>query len=622
VSARGDLLEQRLEDSPRGLPSRAVANESVLGWEDQPGSRRGSQTVSSLRERLIATPSLGVHAIVIICAVVVGLATVPSVDPSQLGVLGLASVLGWKTYAAIGVLIVGFCIATVSQKSHGLLAGYVVSITVLLHGLAPLAYDHLRFPWAWKHVGIVDFILRHGGVDPAIESLNAYHNWPGFFGLNALIAETAGIENVLELAKWAPLFFNLLYLAALFLVFRNFTLDARVIWTGLLVFTLGNWVGQDYFAPQAVAYFFYLVIIGVLLQWFTADRPQTELLQEETESTLIAGLLLLLIAATVVTHQLTPVMLLVAVAGLAIFRRTIVRWPSVVTTVLMAVWLLGFARPFFDEYAPKVIADLAELGGRVESGLVDLGQVDTSQQLVSLGSRGATGLVLVLGALGFLSRRKMWKHWKAAVILGAAPLVLVAASSYGDEILFRAYLFILPIAAVLAGGIWFVHREPEDKSFTAVQMSATLLVLAFLSVVAQHGNDIYTTFTDDEVAAATIMYREAEPGSGVVQLSTAYPTNFLRYETLTALSVSTFSPAAKERFLADPDQVAARWLAEAEFTEGYVLVTRSQAADVTRRGKMPQGSPQEIIEDFRSSPLFESLYDTPDGVLFRLRGTP
>jgi hypothetical protein len=148
-----------------------------------------------------------------------------------------------------------------------------------------------------------------------------------------------------------------------------------------------------------------------------------------------------------------------------------------------------------------------------------------------------------------------------------------------------------------------------------------LVVISFSSIIASYGNDIHVVFTNDEVAAATAMYESAPPRSAVIQLTNDYPTKFLNYENLTELDVASFSEGAKSRFVSDPSFWFQRWLSEGEFSEGFVLITRSQRAEVDRKGNLPAGSAVGILEDLRASPNFEILFDTQDGSLFRMRNS-
>src|SRR5581483_9348838 len=104
------------------------------------------------------------------------------------------------------------------------------ALIAFVHATPTLVYGTLRYSWAWKHVGIVDYIARHGGIDPAIRFLSVYHNWPGFFALNALMGKVAGLPDVLTIAVWGPVIFNVLFLGALLFLFTGLTRDRRVIW--------------------------------------------------------------------------------------------------------------------------------------------------------------------------------------------------------------------------------------------------------------------------------------------------------------------------------------------------------------------------------------------------------
>ncbi len=81
------------------------------------------------------------------------------------------------------------------------------------------------------------------------------------------------MQSPLSYAAWGPVFFNLLWLPALLFIFHTATEDRRLSWLAVWFFYLGNWIGQDYFSPQALAYFLYLVVLAICLAWFRAARP-------------------------------------------------------------------------------------------------------------------------------------------------------------------------------------------------------------------------------------------------------------------------------------------------------------------------------------------------------------
>jgi hypothetical protein len=175
------------------------------------------------------------------------------------------------------------------------------------------------------------------------------------------------------------------------------------------------------------------------------------------------------------------------------------------------------------------------------------------------------------------------------------------------------------MAALFAAALWFPPKVEPPGWFTAGTLTAVLLALSMFSLMAMHGNDVQQTFTKDELAAATLMYDTAAPGSGVIQLNNSYPTKFKNYENIQELDVTSFSQTAKDRFIADPSVWFERWLREGEFDDGFVLITRTQQAEVDRQGTLPSGSVEFILEELRSAPDFELVFDSEDGMLFLLR---
>lgn len=269
------------------------------------------------------------------------------IDPGAMNDLGLASVLPYAAWLPHLLLSAGFFFAISRQPRRDWLTGlYLIALVLVLHGTPAIDYGTLRYPWAWKHLGIVDYIQRHGAVDPTAPFLSVYHNWPGFFAAAAFIVDLAGVRNLAASAKWMPLALNLLYLAALPMLFRSLTRDHRVISGGAWIFLTGNWVGQDYFSPQGVAFLFYLVLLGLCLrflppqrvwgaewgwrmpravaqvaQWLGRGIPVSPALPSGASRVIVTATALLLILATTVSHQLTPLVAVSALGALAVLQR-------------------------------------------------------------------------------------------------------------------------------------------------------------------------------------------------------------------------------------------------------------------------------------------------------------
>jgi hypothetical protein len=187
--------------------------------------------------------------------------------------LGLFSALPVTFWVAVAVLVVSFCWA-VAYRPRGwpALAAHTVALVAILHATPAILYGTLRYSWAWKHVGVIDFISHHGIEFHLGGVLGAYQGWPGFFALNSFLVSASGQGSALSYASWALPVNDLLWLGPVILIARAFTTDQRLIWAAAWVFALGNWVGQDYFSPQAFAYFLYLTVIAICLRWLRTSR--------------------------------------------------------------------------------------------------------------------------------------------------------------------------------------------------------------------------------------------------------------------------------------------------------------------------------------------------------------
>lgn len=188
--------------------------------------------------------------------------------------LGLVSVLPVGCFVALGALSLGFCFALVGV--HGrwrpwLLTLYLLSLIFMLYATPTLVEQAPRFQVTYWLAGHTEYILRTGAVD---RYLDAYFNWPGFFALTGLLTKATGLQSVMAFAPWASLAYNLLYLPPMYLIYTSATRDYRIVWLGLWFFSITDWVWQDYFSPQGLNLFFYLVIIAMLLKWFKSAQAQ------------------------------------------------------------------------------------------------------------------------------------------------------------------------------------------------------------------------------------------------------------------------------------------------------------------------------------------------------------
>lgn len=588
------------------------------------------------------TPWSGQALLPVLLAVLLWLLALPAIDVRRMTDLGLLSVFPLSIYAALGILTLGFCAAL--RRAHTppmVLAIYVIVLIVIIHGTPNILYGTLRYSWAWKHVGIVDYIQRHGSVNPDIAALDAYHDWPGFFALNALLTEAAGFTSALAYAGWAPVIFNLLNFGGLLLLLSTFTTDRRLSWFSVWIFFLSNWVGQDYFSPQALSFFFYLISLFVCLKWFSVVGPRIRVpigVQAAVQQSIGArpsrpseppaaaasawqrvGLMLIVIIIFLVmttSHQLTPFMTIAAVTVLVVFRRCQARWLPVLMTLVLAVWILYAAEAFLLDRLEFIFSSVGQFASNLDANLIDVTQISAGQRLVSLMGRGLTGGLWLLALLGGLRRlRQGYRDWRPFMLL-IAVLVLPLINSYGGEILFRLYLFALPSTAFFAAALIYpaaAATNVQPARWGAVAVSAALLI-GF--VFAYYGKERQYYFTPNEVAAAQYLYSTAPPGSLLIEGTRNYPTQFLNYENFTYVPIEREPRASWQRVIADPVKVLSTWLRNDQYTATYLLITRSQKAAVNGLAVLPPGSLDAIEQALLNSPEFIVVFRNADAVIF------
>jgi O-antigen/teichoic acid export membrane protein len=189
---------------------------------------------------------------------------------SAIGVYGLVQALPPLYYVALALAALSFLITWDSPRFSPLRFGFDLVVLVLLLQSPPAIIEpEARFPTAWLTAGFTDFVARTGHVLPGID---ARFSWPGFFAGIGMVARAGGLPSTILLLKWWPVALNLLYLPPFFLLARAILGDTRRAALATWLFPLANWVGQDYFSPQSVAFLLYLPFVWIIVDQFGAKR--------------------------------------------------------------------------------------------------------------------------------------------------------------------------------------------------------------------------------------------------------------------------------------------------------------------------------------------------------------
>ncbi|MFJ2236121.1 lipopolysaccharide biosynthesis protein [Streptomyces sp. NPDC087859] len=455
-------------------------------------------------------------------------------DLDEMGGLGLVSVLPLPTLVGAALLAVAFAsLLWLAREHKALLLITLLATVVSLHALPAVIETEPRFATAWQHLGFLDYIDRTGS---AVPDLDARWSWPGFFAAAAFVAEACGVTDFTEVIRWWPLAIQLLYLAPMFLLVRSMRASWRAKWTGLWVFVLSGWVGQDYFSPQGFTYLLYLVFAALLLVYFRAPRVlwtkkrPGEAEVEPTNRRQRAVLLMVVIglfAASVPAHQLTPFVMLGLLAVLVLIGKSELRGLPILFAVMVAVWVGFMAEPYWSGHFDELFGGVGGVGGNVQSSVGGRIEGGSSTHKLVLYTRVLlAGGVMAFACWGWWRRRDHHYRERSLLVLTFVPFLGFGMQSYGGEMALRVFMFALPGAALLMGlalfprtGITAKERDKDRVSLAplAALMAGLLLMGGFL--IARWGNEPFERIRPGEVAAMDYVYAHDDPTVRLLWLS-------------------------------------------------------------------------------------------------------
>jgi len=466
---------------------------------------------------------------------------------SRMNGLGLLSVLPHGAIAGVMILALAFILALALPRQHPvMLAVGLASLVICLDGLTTFIEPEPRFPTAYQIAGFIQYISSTGHATP---SLAAYFSWPGFFALVSLVTGAAGTNGLLGLMRVWPMMIDLLCLPPYFLMMRNLRISWRAQWVAGLLFTVGNWVGQDYFSPQSFNYVLYLAFLAILVNWFCEPRLSAhphvivsgmnrlhrrifglvrpgELAPRPAsigQRAFLLAVLIAIFAVSTVSHQLTPFYLVGACAALVLMRRATLPGLPVLFGVILFGWVSFAAVDYWSGHMSNIFGGFGNLGGNLTSSVGGRLMGSTAVHLVTLhGREGVAGSIVGLAILGLLRRRLKGFDDRVLLALFCMPILSIALQSYGGEMALRIYLFLLPSACILAGCFFFADTKAGRANWRALPLlvlCAAVLPVAFILV--RYGNDAFEQIPTGEVAASNWIYSHDAHGTRIQWLSSS-----------------------------------------------------------------------------------------------------
>ena len=370
---------------------------------------------------------------------------------------------------------------------------------------------------------------------------------------------------------------DLLCLVPMGLIASRMRASWRAKWFAVFIFSVGNWVGQDYFSPQSLNYLLYLFFIALLLIYFGrtglgapsggsrrtgADRtaeprgraPRWRAAaptdpgrpaggaSRARQVTMLSVLAAIFVFSTS-SHQLTPFFMVAACAGLVIVRRCRLRGLPVLFVVIFTAWLSFAAVPYWSGHRSQLFGGLGDLGVNLSTSVSGRLAGSTPLHTLVLYSRTAfAGAVVVLAVAGLARRWRLGFDDRVALGTMCVSFAGFGLQSYGGEIALRVYLFALPGAALLVAYLFFPglggpgrkRRLPaqgrrawrllgaarDRRAWLVVPLAVVCSVVAvLLFFVARYGNEAFERTPAGELTAMNYLYAHDSAGIRVLWTS-------------------------------------------------------------------------------------------------------
>jgi hypothetical protein len=406
-----------------------------------------------------------------------------------------------------------------TRRSVAAAWAHIVALVIAFHGVVAFTEPNPRFPVAWLHVAFADH-LADGG--PLLQNVDARFSWPGFFTAAGYLERLAGTDTMLWALALAPVVITIVSAAVVYDLGLTLGLGRVRSTVAGLIFVLTNWIGQDYFAPQAMGFLLVFVIVDLVLRnlaiaplairrlsLWVGTATQTPRRQFGNGSrALTSSIVLALSAAVIISHQLSPVMLICILGGLALVQRASTYRLTIIIGLAFLGWVSYAAEAYWlgnSNVLFGTVGDVSTIASK-NVGERSAGAGDVRQLVFRLRMLTILTTWLVAAACLIASRRRNQLD-RAFVVLLLAPFIPLLVQPYGGEGLLRTALFTLPGAAMLiaSADLSRVTASRPARHTIAIGLTVLAAMLLPLLMVTRYGNESYEIVTDDDLAVNEAM---------------------------------------------------------------------------------------------------------------------
>ncbi len=354
----------------------------------------------------------------------------------------------------------------------------------------------------------VDYIIQTGQVSSQVLWV---HNWPLFSILISIFEQVTAVSGQSILLFYST-FFNILFIIPLYVFFRLILPDSRFVWLALWFVFLANWIGQDYFSMQSLAF-----LVSVLLLFMLFKNMNQKM---HTRPWFVVFSLLFFFIAS--SHFLTSILILCAVFVLYITKH--MPRPAFVASlfVIISSWTIFNASSYIASNFGSLIRQSLNLTLLLQKNLTNRLSGGAGHVLVA-DVRIIYSAVIIAFAIG--SVILAWRTKKLGITENRLLLIVLSfalllfGSSYGGELFMRLYMFSLVIFAYFVSKALLKYK----RFFYAGLLFFVIFAPSFI-MISHYGNESIDYVPYGESAGVAFLYGASN--GGLVVGGTLHPGDF------------------------------------------------------------------------------------------------
>ena len=463
---------------------------------------------------------------------VISLFTINIHDVNELGFAAAFTPLTWLALllAISAAICTIFLVSLETKRFWPLVVGALLLVIAVIHATPMLLESAPRFFEASNHVGFIDYIARTG--QHSVE-VNNRLSWFGAFGAGATLSGTSGPPSLFGTIRLFPWVFAMVILLPINAILSKFIVDQRARAAALLFFVLGNWIAQDYFSPQAIAYFMSMTVVALIVHLAPSSGPSVRHPKQwwagRKSPLRLVVLVTALTMAIVLAHQLSPIMLVEMVLVLVLTGATSLRVFPLVVVAIFVTWFSVGGFFYWGGHIDLLFGVHQEakqsvsLSTIIAQNLTDRLKHGGLEFVVAIARVGVALIFLLMGTLSVWVGRRS-REIRVLGVLSIAPFIFLGATGYGGEALMRALFFALPFLSGLVG-ILVLRVKPRKVSVVVLAIAVTLL--ATMTEIARYGNEQFERVSAAQLSIMQSFYRSAPVDSKILYFGNAMPLYFV-----------------------------------------------------------------------------------------------